>query len=78
MGTVGCLYDRDRSIRNRGGNVPIVLESNQNHATAKETEICPSLPASMGMGGGYVPIIVEKHEADDIQPDQPECRIQSG
>ena len=35
-----------------GGNVPIVLESNQNHATAKETEVCPSLPASMGLGGG--------------------------
>lgn len=36
----------------------IVLESNQNHATAKETEICTTLPASMGMGGGYVPMIV--------------------
>lgn len=36
----------------------IVLESNQNHATAKETEICTALPASMGMGGGYVPMIV--------------------
>lgn len=51
MGVVGCLYDRDRSIRNRGGNVPIVLEINQNHATAKDTEVCPSLPASMGLGG---------------------------
>ena len=37
----------------------IVLESNQNHATAKETEICNALPASMGLGGGYVPMIVE-------------------
>ena len=27
MGTVGCLYDRDRSIRNRGGNVPIVVDT---------------------------------------------------
>lgn len=35
-----------------GGNMPIVLESNQNHATAKDTEVCPSLPASMGLGGG--------------------------
>ena len=37
----------------------IVLESNQNHATAKETEAVNSLPASMGMGGGYVPMVVE-------------------
>ena len=37
----------------------MILESNQNHAVAKETEVCPSLPASMGMGGGYVPMIVE-------------------
>ena len=37
---------------------PIVLESNQNHATITDNGICPSLPASMGMGGGYVPMIV--------------------
>ena len=42
-----------------GSEVLIVLESSQNHAQAKETEICPALPASMGMGGGYVPMIVE-------------------
>ena len=58
--------------------MPIVLESNQNHATAKETEVCPSLPASMGLGGGYVPMIVEKHEANDIQSDQPKRRIPTG
>ena len=34
-----------------GNNLPMILESNQNHAVAKETEISPSLPASMGMGG---------------------------
>ena len=34
-----------------GGNMPIVLESTQNHATAKDTEVCPTLPASMGTGG---------------------------
>ena len=34
-----------------GGNVPIVLESNQNHARAEDTEISPTLPASMGLGG---------------------------
>lgn len=35
-----------------GGNVPIVLESNQNHARAEDTEVCPCLPAAMGNGGG--------------------------
>ena len=29
----------------------IVLESNQNHARAEDTEVCPTLPASMGLGG---------------------------
>ena len=42
-----------------GNNMPMVLESNQNHATAKETETCTTLPSSMGMGGGYVPMVVE-------------------
>ena len=37
---------------------PIVLESNQNHATITDSGICTTLPASMGMGGGYVPMIV--------------------
>lgn len=36
----------------------MILESNQNHATAKETEICPTLPASTGAGGGYVPMLL--------------------
>lgn len=36
----------------------LVLYSNQNNAQAKDTEVCPTLPASMGMGGGYVPMIV--------------------
>ena len=39
---------------------PILLESNQNHATIQTDGISTALPASMGMGGGYVPIIVEK------------------
>ena len=47
-----------------GGNVPMILESNQNHATAKDTEVVNALPASMGMGGGYVPMIVEPIGAD--------------
>jgi len=34
-----------------GGSEVFVLESNQNHARAEDTEICPTLPASMGLGG---------------------------
>lgn len=43
---------------------PIVLESNQNHATITNNGICPTLPASMGMGGGYIPMIVEAKDED--------------
>ena len=49
--------------------MPIVLESNQNHAIAAETEVCPTLPASMGCGGGYVPMIVVE---DDDEEDKNE------
>ena len=44
---------------------PIVLESNQNHATITDSGICPTLSASMGMGGGYIPMIVEIYETED-------------
>lgn len=40
---------------------PIVLESNQNHATTNADGICNTLPASMGMGGGYVPMVTEPY-----------------
>lgn len=50
-----------------GGSEVIVLESNQNHATAKDTEICSTLPASMGLGGGYVPMIVDTLVFDEGQ-----------
>lgn len=46
---------------------PIVLESNQNHATITDNGICPTLPASMGMGGGYVPMIVMVRRFSDIR-----------
>ena len=39
---------------------PVVLESNQVHATASQTGICPTLPASMGLGGGYIPMITDR------------------
>lgn len=45
---------------------PIVLESNQNHATITNNDVCPALPASMGMGGGYVPmIVVDEDDSND-------------
>ena len=43
---------------------PVVLESNQVHATATQTGICPTLPASMGMGGGYIPMITDRKVLD--------------
>lgn len=43
---------------------PIVLESNQIHATITQTGICPTLPASMGMGGGYIPMITDRKVFD--------------
>ena len=44
---------------------PIVLESNQNHATITQDGICSTLPAAMGMGGGYVPMITEQPVYDE-------------
>lgn len=43
---------------------PILLESNQNHATIQTNGICTALPASMGMGGGYVPMVTEDEVYD--------------
>lgn len=42
---------------------PVILESNQVHATVSQTGICTTLPASMGLGGGYVPMVTD-HPAD--------------
>ena len=42
-----------------GGSEVLVIESNQEHATISDTEICTTLPASMGLGGGYVPMILD-------------------
>ena len=47
---------------------PIVLESNQNHATIKEDGKSPTLSASMGMGGGYVPMVVEGFDGYNTTP----------
>ena len=46
------------------GHQPILLESNQNHAAIRTDGISSTLPASMGMGGGYVPMVYENHGID--------------
>lgn len=38
---------------------PILLESNQNHTTIQTNGVSTTLPASMGMGGGYAPMITD-------------------
>lgn len=48
---------------------PIVLQSNQNNAMIADDGICFCLVASMGLGGGYVPMIVEIHETEDTGSD---------
>ena len=50
---------------------PILLESNQNHATIQTNGISTSLPAAMGEGGGYVPMVVDKpcaYDGSQISP----------
>ena len=70
--TANCPTGNDRVVAEGGrntaytlknGHQPIVLESNQVHATVTQNGICPTLPASMGLGGGYVPMITD-HPAD--------------
>lgn len=39
---------------------PYLLESNQNHATVTNNGVCSTLPAPMGLGGGYVPMVTEE------------------
>lgn len=43
---------------------PLILESNQEHARVREDGVTPTLLASMGMGGGYVPMVYENHGID--------------
>ena len=41
---------------------PVLLESNQNHATVQTDGVATTLPASMGEGGGYVPMVVDEQK----------------
>ena len=60
-GVMSVSYNMTGTLRaSEHGHQPIVLESNQVHATVSQTGICPTLPASMGLGGGYVPMVTER------------------
>lgn len=62
---MGVFYNVTGTLRaSEHGHQPIVLESNQVHATVSQTGICPTLPASMGMGGGYIPMITDRKVFD--------------
>lgn len=64
-GVMGVSYNVTGTLRaSEHGHQPIVLESNQVHATVSQTGICPTLPASMGLGGGYVPMITDRKVFD--------------
>ena len=64
-GVMGVSYNVTGTLRaSEHGHKPIVLESNQVHATVSQTGICPTLPASMGMGGGYIPMITDRKVFD--------------
>lgn len=64
-GVMGVSYNVTETLRaSEHGHQPIVLESNQVHATVSQTGICPTLPASMGMGGGYIPMITDRKVFD--------------
>ncbi len=63
-GAMSMSYNMTGTLRaSEHGHQPIVLESNQVHATVTQNGVCPTLPASMGLGGGYVPMITD-HPAD--------------
>lgn len=58
------------------GHPPVVvLESNQNHATVKSDGVCNTLPAAMGEGGGYVPMVAYGVEPGAAQRMNPESRV---
>jgi DNA (cytosine-5)-methyltransferase 1 len=64
-GVMGVSYNVTGTLRaSEHEHQPIVLESNQIHATVSQTGICPTLPASMGMGGGYIPMITDRKVFD--------------
>lgn len=62
---MSCSTDITGTLRSQmNQHQPLILESNQDHATVRTDGVTPALPASMGMGGGYVPMVYENHGID--------------
>jgi len=62
---MSCSMDVSGTLRSQmNQHQPLILESNQEHAMVRTDGITPTLPASMGMGGGYVPMVYENHGID--------------
>lgn len=62
---MACSTDITGTLRAQmNQHQPLILESNQNHARVRSDGVTPALPASMGMGGGYVPMVYENHGSD--------------
>lgn len=62
LGGKGALIQTDKSatlstLQDQTLFQPILLESNQKHATIRTDGISTTLPAAMGMGGGYIPMV---------------------
>ena len=54
------------SIQEENPAQPVVLESNQVHATVTQTGICPTLPASMGLGNGQAHAYASKEKSGTL------------
>ena len=52
---MSCSVDITGTLRSQmNQHQPLILESNQEHAAVRTDGITPTLPASMGMGGGSI------------------------
>ena len=65
-----CMHDQQAVMVRK--EEPILLESNQNHATIQTKGVSTTLPAAMGEGGGYVPMVAYATQAsgDRDKPSQ--------
>ena len=62
---MSCSTDITGTLRSQmNQHQPLILESNQDHARVRTDGVTPALPASMGMGGGHVPMVYENHGID--------------
>ena len=57
---------------------PVLLESNQNHATIRTDGISTALPAAMGEGGGYIPMITDKSSYGTTQDGMTIAQLREG